>query len=452
MELLDRAGIAAQAAGRYEASQAHLREAVELARGIGDHAAAARASARIGEVLLLRGMVDQGLAEIREALEILGDVDSDPAVVELQARLAQVYMRAEENALAIEWADRALEGAERLDMVPAIAEGMITKATSLGAMGRIREGEALLAGALGFADENDLPASQMRAHTNLSNSMWITDPRRGLEVARAGIDIARRLGNRPWYVLLTNNAIACATRTGDWDWALEREAELRALDLEPADLLSLTDTPIIRACRGVDVSSTIAELTELGRSLSDPSQIGVLTLVQGMQDLVAGRDDEAFAKGIGAAEASVTVVGQATSLASHAAAWRGDLDGARRAHSILEESGVRGPAVEASRRTMRAVVAALDGRAGEAAAAFRDAARQWRELGLRFDLALCHLDLLATLGSAGNGATAAADEARMILLELQAEPFLRRLEALEQRPPQAPAERTTTAQPAEQRS
>ena len=54
VELLDRAGIAAQAAGRYEASMAHLREALELARGVGDQAAAARSMARIGE-LLLRG-------------------------------------------------------------------------------------------------------------------------------------------------------------------------------------------------------------------------------------------------------------------------------------------------------------------------------------------------------------------------------------------------------------
>ena len=342
-------------------------------------------------------------------------------------------MRAEENALAVEWADRALEGAERLDMIPAIAEGMITKATAMGSMGRLRESEALLAGALTFADEYDLSASQMRAHLNLSNSMWITDPRRGLRVAREGIDIARRLGDRPWYVLLTNNAIACATRTGDWDWALEREAELRALDLEPEDLLSLTDTPIIRACRGVDVSSTLAELEELARTLSDPSQVGVLGVVQGMQDLVAGRDADAFDRGMRAAEASVTVVGAATSLAGHAAAWRGDLAGARQAHASLEAGGVHGPALEASRRTMRAVIAALEGRTGEAAGGFRDAARQWRDLGLSFDLALCHLDLLATLGTTGNGATAAADEARMILLELQAEPFLRRLEALEQR-------------------
>jgi hypothetical protein len=189
--------------------------------------------------------------------------------------------------------------------------------------------------------------------------------------------------------------------------------------------------------------------------VSDPSQAGVLALVQGMQDLVGGRDAEAFARGMHAAAASVTVVGVATSLAGHAAAWRGDLAGARSAHEALEAGGVHGPALEASRRTMLAVIAALESRTGEAAGGFRDAARQWRDLGLSFDLALCHLDLIATLGSASNAASAAADEARMILLELQAEPFLRRLEALEQRSPSAPDAAPLEAVPvqsAEQRS
>ena len=157
-----------------------------------------------------------------------------------------------------------------------------------------------------------------------------------------------------------------------------------------------------------------------------------------MQDLVAGRDADAFARGMRAAEASVTVVGAATSLAGHAAACPSTLPTPTVRTRRLKRVGVHGPALEASRRTMLAVIAALEGQSGEAARGFRDAARQWRDLGLSFDLALCHLDLLATLGTTGNGATAAADEARMILLELQAEPFLRRLEALEQRPSPAP--------------
>jgi len=75
----------------------------------------------------------------------------------------------------------------------------------------------------------------------------------------------------------------------------------------------------------------------------------------------------------------------------------------------------------------------MEGRASEAGAGFREAARQWRDLGLQFDLALCHLDLLATIGAGASGARAAADEARLILMELKAEPFLKQLESLEQR-------------------
>ena len=433
-ELLDRVGAAAEACGRYEASDAYLREAVDIWRRVGDQAATARTAAKIGWNLLRGGLVDQATTELRDALHVLGDVGSDPALVELQARLAQAYMLAEENLLAVEWADRALEGAERLDMVAVISDGIITKATAMGSLGRMRESEALLKGALAFAEDYDLPASQMRARLNLSNSMWITDPRQGLEVARSGIDIARRLGNRPWYVLLANNAIACAARTGDWDWALEREAELRALDLEPADLLSLTDTPIIRTCRGIDVSDSVSELAELARSLSDPSQAGVLLLLRAWQELAAGRIDAAFNYATQAIDASLTVIGLATSLAAHAGAWAGDLEGIRNAEAALERSGVHGPAIEASRRTMRATIAGMEGRSSEAGAGFREAARQWRDLGLQFDLALCHLDLLATMGSGASGARAAADEARLILMELKAEPFLKQLEMLEQRP------------------
>ena len=61
---------------------------------------------------------------------------------------------------------------------------------------------------------------------------------------------------------------------------------------------------------------------------------------------------------------------------------------------------------------MRAAIAGMEGRTSEAGAGFREAARQWRDLGLQFDLALCHLDLLATIGSGASGARAAADEAR----------------------------------------
>ena len=432
-ELLDRAGQAAHASGRYEAGESYLREAMELWRSAGDQHAAAMTSAKVGEFLLQGGFVDQAMTVIQDALAVLRDAGNAPALIELQARLGQAHMRADRNEQAIEWADRALLAAERLDMVPTIAEAMITKATALGTMGRVRESEALLSGAIAFADDNNLPSAQMRGRLNLSNSMWMTDPKRGLEVARVGAEIARRFGSRPWYVLLSNNAIACAARTGDWDWALELEDELRALDLEGADILNLTDTPMIRACRGVDVSDAIAELEQLATSLSDPSQAGVLGVLRAWQLLVSGKHREAIDEGMRAAQESVTAIGIASSVVGHAAAWSGDLAALQEVAIKLEEAGGHGPAIEAGHHTLRAGIAALSDRSSEAGAAFRDAARQWRDLGLQFDLALCHLDLLATLGPSAPSARAAADEARLILIGLKAEPFIDRLESLEAR-------------------
>ena len=58
---------------------------------------------------------------------------------------------------------------------------------------------------------------------------------------------------------------------------------------------------------------------------------------------------------------------------------------------------------------------------------FRDAIRQWREIGCWWDLALCELDFVRFVGGENPDAKAAADEARDIFTRLGAPAFLRRL-------------------------
>ena len=427
-ELLERAGVAAGVAGRYEASEEYLRQAKGSIEALGDEGATARVTARLGERLLQRGEIEQAATLLEEALSALGDRDTDRAVVTLQTRLANTYMRREDHEPAIEWADRALTGAERFDMLPEIAEAMITRGTALGGMNRLREGSALLEGALLFAREQKLTASEMRAHLNLSNILWGVDPRRGLEVARRGVEIAERVGHRTWHVLLTNNAIACATRTGDWDWALEREAELRALDLADEDRINFADTPLIRVSRGIDVSAELADLRALDVDLTDPSGTATITLAEAWAALVAGKLDAAFDLGIEAA-ASPTLLTSGLLVAGHAGMATRNLDRARETLGRLDAAGVHGPAIEAQRRTLQAGIAALEGRRGDSVLAYREAASMWRDLGLRFDLALCQLDLVTHTASTDRDRGPAADEARAILEELRAQPFLDRLDA-----------------------
>jgi hypothetical protein len=88
---------------------------------------------------------------------------------------------------------------------------------------------------------------------------------------------------------------------------------------------------------------------------------------------------------------------------------------------------VHGRAVNASLRTIDGGAAALASRMEEAATAFREAIRQWRDLGALFDLALCELDFVRFVGGENPDAKAAGEEAREIFTRLGAPAFLERL-------------------------
>ena len=90
---------------------------------------------------------------------------------------------------------------------------------------------------------------------------------------------------------------------------------------------------------------------------------------------------------------------------------------------------MHGRVVDASRQTIEAGIAALEGRTAEAVSLYAEAARQLRDLGLPLLVALGDLDLLATLGP-GAARVAAEQEARDIVAKLGATALLPRLDAL----------------------
>ena len=79
--------------------------------------------------------------------------------------------------------------------------------------------------------------------------------------------------------------------------------------------------------------------------------------------------------------------------------------------------------------TIRAGIAALDGRTGEAIALFRVAREGWRDIGLPWEEALVGIDMATLLDAREPEVVAAAARSREILTGLRARPFLDRLEA-----------------------
>ena len=74
-------------------------------------------------------------------------------MVSVGAQLARAYMLNEEPQVALEWAERTLAAAERLDMVAEVAEAMNTKALVLQILGRFIEATTTLRGVLWLAEQ-----------------------------------------------------------------------------------------------------------------------------------------------------------------------------------------------------------------------------------------------------------------------------------------------------------
>ena len=80
------------------------------------------------------------MAVLEPAVAEFADLGDDPALVALHSQLARACYFAGDSRRAVEMADRALEVAEHEELVPLLADTLITKGTGLADLGRIQEG------------------------------------------------------------------------------------------------------------------------------------------------------------------------------------------------------------------------------------------------------------------------------------------------------------------------
>jgi class 3 adenylate cyclase/tetratricopeptide (TPR) repeat protein len=437
-ELLERAGQAASAAARHDAAERHLRAAIEAQRGLGDRPGMARATAAIGYALLDAHRTLDALAILEPASAEFADLGADPAVIAVGGQLARALMLAGRNRRAIEVADPVLEAAEHADLVAIVADTLITKGSSLTALGRATEGLALIRGGQAVAESHGLNKTLLRAFINRSVVDASRDPRAALEGVRPGLALARRIGDRsPMFTLLSNGA-EFAIRTGEWAWArAELEAAL-AEELEASDRAEMLGMVVaIRSLRGESSADLMAEMEMHIGATADPTLLVMLNSAAAFEAFGAGRYTDAREALGRVAETSQSNLPDAMGARARAALWLGDVAGARADLAALDASGAHGPAIETQRATIRAGIAALEGRSADALALYRDVLREWHDLGLVWDEALCGIDMATLLDPADPEVRAAADVARGILVRLEAGPFLARLDAAMARPSRA---------------
>ncbi len=428
-ELLERAGDSAVIAARYDPAETLLRLAVAKHRERGDRVGVARATAALGRSLLTARRTDDGLALLEAGAVELSDLRGDPAFVALEGQLARAYFLREDHRRAVEVADRVLEAAEHLDLVPILADTLVTKGSALGSIGRLTEGNGVIQIGGRLAEAHGLHAIALRALNNSSVGLAEIDPRAGAEAARAGLALSRRLGQRFWMFAFVGGSAWGGFLTGDWDRALTELRTGLAEEPDPPDrMLLLNNLATFQAVRGEPVEAEIAEMERLTEGETDPALLGYVVDARGFQALAAGRLEEASDAWWRMPEMTPSSAASYLFLAARPALWRGDVARARAALERLNATGVHGPVAEIHRATLRAGLAALDGKAAEALGLYRDALRGLHDLGLPWDEALTAVDMASVLDPTDPEVGAAAETARQILVGLGARPFLERLE------------------------
>ena len=423
--------LAARSAGvlaRGDDAERYLRGAIAVFESIGDRDGALKATAALADVLLMRAKAGEVIPLLETRLRDLGDNESAPTVA-LMIGLARAYAMHDEPHKALEMVERALPLAERQDQVEDIASGLMTRSGAIGRLGRNREATALIRGALDLVAGGGLTNHEMRARILLTFLNVRDDPQVGLSDARAGLDIARRLGSRRYALSMVGNGVDCAFRTGDWGWALATLREFIDDDLDASDAIELrSDLARFLACRGEEASGLLTGIEPLFEHLSDPQYEAYRSMAHAWRALAQGDLREAVEAARRAAAGSLIFGDVGNPLAFRAALWLPDADEARRTLETHERSRGHGSAVDVDRVVMQAGLLALEGHPSEALARYREAIRRWRDHGLVWDEALCGIDMATLLDVTEPEVRAAAERSREILVRLGAAPFVARLD------------------------
>ena len=332
---------------------------------------------------------------LEAAREELGPTLDERDLAALEADLARACLMAGDFRRADETIDRALPVAERLELLSTIAELLASKGWASSELGRMREGLAMLRGALRFAERVGFPNAYFRAVMNLSSIGSIEDPREGIEVALRGLEKAERFGYHGWVPYLAANAAWDQFLAGEWGAALalraayDREdlsSEARANLAMPAILITAYRGDAQAARRWTDSMNAMA-------NAPSPQDRGMFNELTAHVAFVERRFEESHRAALAAAE---TVLAQfplrGRLLAGRAALWLGDSARLTEALSAIAPISYRATITSATELALRAGLHALGGRLDEARTGYDEAIGRLDEVGARFEGALVRLE------------------------------------------------------------
>jgi class 3 adenylate cyclase/tetratricopeptide (TPR) repeat protein len=434
IELLERAAEAATSAGRHEEAEKRARESVEIEQAEGNRPGMARSNFLLGQILLNGYRSDDALRLLEEVYADLSDLRGSPEYAALGSQLARAHFFNEQNARAVEVADLVLEVAEHANLIPIVADTLVTKGAALCNLGRSYEGLGTLRAAHEMAAAHELTSTRYRAVINLVGYLSTLDPMAGFQTAHEALAHARRLGHN--FPIMIVNYAGSAQDIGEWDRALEATAEALQMELDYVDWIQIAVAHAALVEMRGEPDPELLERMEATDHLGTWQAVESHLVESHLDDAAAYRamvrGDLAGAREKWLAQAKISALNAPTSLVlcAHLALWERDDDAARSAVRMLDETGQHGPALDTRRRALGAGLLALEGRKAEAAAEYRDALRRLRELSLVLEEGFTGMDMLSVLGPHDPDARRAGERSREIFEGLRAKALLALLEPM----------------------
>jgi class 3 adenylate cyclase/tetratricopeptide (TPR) repeat protein len=427
-ELMRLAARSADAAGQVDKSEALLRQAIAGYEQRGDTVRAAETTGLLGSRLLENSRIDEAMELLTRALLGL-PVEEIQGTVELKAQLARGHLFRDQPDEALTVVSQALEAVERLDLPELSLQLIITKSWALSSLSRQREASALLMGAYWLADDEDVLWPRIRTRYNAPGYMMGRDPRLSLRFALEGLALAQQYGLSSSVTMQAGNAADAALAIGDLDRVLDLESSVSELNT-PMGTLVHGAAAVAAALRG-DREGARRRLDLLQHQYAGSDSAQDLMAVRNLEARVAfgaGELREARRLAIESRDAYRGMPAlQSALLAGHGAVLLGDVGELRSDLSWFQALPSGGAWMDRSIATLAAAAAALEGRTGEAAAAYRELIEAWRAADLPLDLGLTLLERAWLLGEADPALGKGELEAQAIFAAMGAETLIERL-------------------------
>ena len=252
--------------------------AVDHYRASGDERSTWRAMNKLALALSNNHRPDRAIEILRNLVEDSPDLAADPEL----ARAATIYSRAlmlSGGKGVRRMTDTALDATERLQLVPEIVDGLITKATVLGMLGRIVESRVLLEGAIGIAEPRELSEAVGRAKNNLAYVLIGIDNAAGVQIGESLFQDAKRLGNRSQVLFQGVSRVAVLQYQGRFEDAEEILTDPLFDDPPPAiraQQVALAGQVARWRGNHEEADALKAEALELAKGVDDPQALANL--------------------------------------------------------------------------------------------------------------------------------------------------------------------------------